>query len=119
MLIYHDKKKIVKHDGGVHGFRTVHGPGKTPTSVGAGHLNDVHPPDDVFFLDVFIPPKHQSLNYIMSKYYTNLKYRIKDAIDAVNDGDYKFASTAAQTFNISVRTLQKRLAETHISLFER
>ena len=55
----------------------------------------------------------------MSDYYTNLKYRIEEAIDAVNDDEYKFASTVAQTFVISVRTLQRRLAKTHILFFKR
>ena len=32
----------------------------------------------------------------MSDYYTNLKYRTKEAIDAINDDEYKFTSTAAQ-----------------------
>ncbi len=55
----------------------------------------------------------------MSEYYINLKYRIEETIDAIHDDEYKFASTAAQTFEVSVRTLQRRLVETHISLFER
>ena len=55
----------------------------------------------------------------MSEYYINLKYRIEETTDAFHDGEYKFASTAAETFEVSVRTLQRRLAETHISFFER
>ena len=54
----------------------------------------------------------------MSEYYINLKYRIKETTDAIHDDEYKFASTAAQTFEVSVWTLQKQLVETHISLFE-
>ena len=44
----------------------------SPSNVGAGH------PNDVFFLYVVTPPKPQSLNHIMSEYYTNLKYSIKE-----------------------------------------
>jgi len=55
----------------------------------------------------------------MSEYYINLKYRIEEATDAFHDGEYKFASTAAQAFEVPVRTLQRRLAGTHTSLFER
>jgi len=55
----------------------------------------------------------------MFEYYIKLKYRIEEATDAFHDDEYKFASTAAQAFEVSVRTLQRRLVETHISLFER
>ncbi len=55
----------------------------------------------------------------MSEYYINLKYLIEETTDAFHDDEYKFASTAAQTFEVSVWTLQRRLVETHISLFER
>ena len=55
----------------------------------------------------------------MFEYYIKLKYRIEETTDAFHDGEYKFASTAAQTFEVSVQTLQRRLVETHISLFER
>jgi len=55
----------------------------------------------------------------MSEYYINLKYRIKETTDAIHDDEYKFASTAAQTFEVSVQTLQRQLVETHTSLFER
>ncbi len=72
-----------------------------------------------FFLYVFNPPSSQPFNHIMSEYYINLKYRIKETTDAIHDGEYKFASTAAQAFEVSVRTLQRRLVKTHISLFER
>ncbi len=72
-----------------------------------------------FFLYVFNPPSSQPFNHIMSEYYINLKYRIEEATDAIHDDEYKFASTAAQTFEVSVWTLQRRLAETHTSLFER
>ncbi len=72
-----------------------------------------------FFLYVFNPPSPQPFNHIMSEYYINLKYRIEEATDAIHDGEYKFASTAAQAFEVPVQTLQRRLAETHTSLFER
>ncbi len=72
-----------------------------------------------FFLYVFNPSSSQPFNHIMSEYYINLKYRIEEATDAIHDDEYKFASTAAQTFEVSVRTLQRRLVETHTSLFER
>jgi len=52
----------------------------------------------------------------MSEYYINLKYRIEEATDAFHDGEYKFA---AQAFEVPVRTLQRRLAGTYTSLFER
>ncbi len=55
----------------------------------------------------------------MSEYYINLKYRIEETTDAIHDDEYKFASTAAQTFEVSVWTLQRWLVETHTSLFER
>jgi len=48
-----------------------------------------------------------------------LKHRLKQAIDAINDDEFSFASVTARVFNVSVRTLQKRLAETYISLFDR
>ncbi len=68
---------------------------------------------------VFNLPSSQPHNHIMSEYYINLKYRIEEATDAFHDDEYKFASTAAQAFEVSVRTLQRRLVETHTSLFER
>jgi len=68
---------------------------------------------------VFNPPPPQPHNHIMSEYYINFKYRIEEATDAFHDDEYKFASTAAQAFGVPVRTLQRRLAETHTSLFER
>ena len=55
----------------------------------------------------------------MSEYYINLEYHIEEAANAIHDGEYKFASTAAQAFGVPVRTLQRRLAGTHTSLFER
>ena len=72
-----------------------------------------------FSLYVFTPPQPQLLNHIMSEYYINLKYRIEETTDAFHDGEYKFASTAAEIFEVSVRTLQRRLVEIHISFFER
>ncbi len=72
-----------------------------------------------FTLYVFNPPSPQSLNHIMSEYYINLKYRIEEATDAIHDDEYKFASTAAQAFEVPVQTLQRWLVETHTSLFER
>jgi len=72
-----------------------------------------------FFPYVSNPPPSQPHNHIMSEYYINLKYRIEKATDAFHDDEYKFASTAAQAFEVSVRTLQKRLVKTHTSLFER
>ena len=71
-----------------------------------------------FTLYVFNSLSSQSFNLIMSEYYINLKYCIKETTDAIHDDEYKFASIAAQTFEVSVWTLQKRLIETHISLFE-
>jgi len=68
---------------------------------------------------VFNPFPSQPHNHIMSEYYINLEYRIEEATDAFHDGEYKFASTAAQAFEVPVRTLQRRLVETHTSLFER
>jgi len=38
----------------------------------------------------------------MSEYYINLKYCIKETTDAIHDDEYKFASIAAQTFEVSV-----------------
>jgi len=55
-----------------------------------------------FFLYVFNLSSPQPFNHIMSEYYINLKYHIKEATDAIHDGEYKFASTAAQTFEVSV-----------------
>ncbi len=72
-----------------------------------------------FFLYVFNFPSSQPFNHIMSEYYINLKYRIEEATDAIHDNEYKFASTAAQTFEVSVWMLQRRLVKTHTSLFER
>ena len=72
-----------------------------------------------FFPYVSNPPPSQPHNHIMSEYYINLEYRIEEATDAFHDGEYKFASTAAQAFGVPVRTLQRRLAGTHTSLFER
>ena len=43
----------------------------------------------------------------MSEYYINLKYCIKETTDALHDDEYKFASTAALTFKVSVWTLQR------------
>jgi len=43
----------------------------------------------------------------MSEYYINLKYCIEETTDAIHDDEYKFASTAAQAFEVSVRTLQR------------
>ncbi len=54
----------------------------------------------------------------MSEYYINLKYCIEEITDAFHDNEYKFASIAAQTFEVSVWMLQRRLVKTHISLFE-
>ena len=72
-----------------------------------------------FFLYVFNSFSSQSFNHIMSEYYINLKNRIKETTDAIHDNKYKFASTAAQTFEVSVQMLQRWLVKTHISLFER
>jgi len=55
-----------------------------------------------FFLYVFNLFSPQPFNHIMSEYYINLKYRIKEATDAIHDDEYKFASTAAQAFEVSV-----------------
>ena len=55
----------------------------------------------------------------MSKYYINLKYRIKETTDAFYNDEYKFASIAAETFKVSVQTLQRRLVKTYILFFER
>ena len=55
----------------------------------------------------------------MSQYYINLKYCIKEITDAFYNNEYKFASTAAETFEVSVRTLQRRLIKTYILFFER
>ena len=41
----------------------------------------------------------------MSEYYINLKYRIEETTDVFYDDEYKFASTTAKTFKVSVRTL--------------
>ena len=41
----------------------------------------------------------------MSEYYINLKYRIKETTDVFYNDEYKFASIAAKTFKVSVRTL--------------
>ncbi len=71
-----------------------------------------------FSLYVSTPPPPPPLNHIMSEYYINLEYHIEEATDAIHDGEYKFASTAAQAFGVPVRTLQRRLAGTHTSLFE-
>jgi len=38
----------------------------------------------------------------MSEYYINLKYCIKETIDALHNDEYKFASIAALTFKVSV-----------------
>jgi len=91
----------------------------SPTKVGANHSNDVHLSNDVFSPYVFNLLSSQPHNHIMSEYYINLKYRIEETTDAFHDDEYKFASIAAQTFKVSVWTLQRRLVETHISLFER
>ncbi len=71
-----------------------------------------------FTLYVFNLFSSQSLNHIMSEYYINLKYHIEETTDAIHDDEYKFASTAAQAFEVSVWTLQRRLVKTYISLFE-
>ena len=55
----------------------------------------------------------------MSDYYRNLEHRWEQAIDAINNGECLFASVAARVFNVPVRTLQRRLAGTHTSLFDR
>ena len=41
----------------------------------------------------------------MFEYYINLKYRIKKTTDTFHDDEYKFASTAAEIFKVSIRTL--------------
>jgi len=74
----------------------------SPTKVDADHSNDVHFSNDVFFPYVFNLLSSQSYNHIMFEYYINLKYHIKEATDAFYDDEYKFASTAAQTFEVSV-----------------
>jgi len=55
-----------------------------------------------FFLYVFNLLSSQLFNHIMSEYYINLKYCIKETTDAIHDDEYKFASIAAQTFEVSV-----------------
>jgi len=65
------------------------------TKVDADHSNDVHLSNDVFFLYVFNSFSSQSFNHIMSEYYINLKYHIKEITNAIHDDEYKFANIAA------------------------
>lgn len=55
----------------------------------------------------------------MSERFRTLEHRIEQALDAIADGDYTFAAPAAIAFGIPPRTLQRRLASTHTSLFDR
>ena len=51
--------------------------------------------------------------------YEELEHHIQDALDAIGDGEYRFATDAAVAFNVKVRTLQRRIAGSHTSFFER